>query len=298
MTLTTAETLRAHRAYCQMAGFRPSSIMMRTKVLEFLAKHLEPRSLLEATKVDLQEFLTQPATPYGPAYQLRPTAPATRRAYRSHVRALFSWALDEGYIDTDPARKLPAVKVPSGAPRPITSADLRTALDAANPKMRAWLLLGAFAGLRCLEIAALRPGDIVATDAGPVLRLRVTKGGHEGVDVPAHPEILAALACLPVRNGCWWDCQTKNVSAKIGQFLRSVGVEATAHQLRHFAGTAWYRASGQDIIATARLLRHASIKSTQIYAGIDPSRTADVVNSVQLADGEALPLRLVDGGSS
>jgi integrase/recombinase XerD len=180
----------------------------------------------------------------------------------------------------------------------VSTEDLTTALLGADARMRAWLLLGALAGLRCLEIAALRPRDIVQTETGPVLRLRVTKGGHELVDVPAHPRIIEALSYVPIRGDAWWEVKPQYVSTTIAEYLRSVGANATAHQLRHYAGTAWYRMSGQDIIATARLLRHSSITSTQIYAGIDPSRTASVVNSVQLVDGESLPLRLVDGGSS
>lgn len=58
------------------------------------------------------------------------------------------------------------------------------------------------------------------------------------------------------------------------------------HRLRHFAGTAFYKASGHDLLATARLLRHSKVDTTMIYAQLDPTRPTEVVNAV--------PLRLVE----
>lgn len=60
-------------------------------------------------------------------------------------------------------------------------------------------------------------------------------------------------------------------------------MRATAHQLRRSAGTSWYRASGRDLLATAALLRHRNVKTTQVYARLHPTRTAAVVDAVDLA---------------
>jgi integrase len=60
------------------------------------------------------------------------------------------------------------------------------------------------------------------------------------------------------------------------------GINASAHQLRHYAGTTWYAASGNDLLATARLLRHVNVSTTQVYAALSPVRPAEVVGSVAL----------------
>jgi site-specific recombinase XerC len=62
--------------------------------------------------------------------------------------------------------------------------------------------------------------------------------------------------------------------------LQACGINATAHQLRHYAGSSWYKASQHDLLTTARLLRHADVSSTQIYAQLDPTRPAEVVGLV------------------
>lgn len=102
--------------------------------------------------------------------------------------------------------------------------------------------------------------------------------------------VLGALEDLPVHApGLWWDVSAHHVGSTVGRHLRSVGVQASGHQLRHFAGTSWYRASGHDLLATAALLRHASVKTTMTYAGLDPTRGAEIVQAVGLP-GLHMPL--------
>ena len=100
--------------------------------------------------------------------------------------------------------------------------------------------------------------------------------------MPAHSAVLSALVQLPARDGLWWECSARHVSTEVGAFLRAVGIDATAHRLRHYAGTAWYEASGHDLLTTARLLRHASVTTTQVYAQLSPTRPAEVVDLVEL----------------
>jgi integrase len=154
---------------------------------------------------------------------------------------------------------------------------------------RAWLLLMALGGLRCIEVAGLRPVDLIPADTGTLLYLRECKGGGTAT-VPAHPTVLEALAVLPIRNGLWWSVKPELVSAQVGRHFKECQVDGGAHRLRHFAGTAFYKASGHDLIATATLLRHANVQTSMVYAQLDPTRPAQVVNAV--------PLRLVEGEAS
>jgi integrase/recombinase XerD len=260
----------SHAAHLRMAAYRPSTVVARVSCLRAYERLLgtHQATLRTATRLEVELFLG------------RDLAPESRRAYLGHLRGFYAWALEEEYVSADPTVKLPAVRVPRAVPRPIHDDDLRKAVGNAEPRMRAWLLLMTLAGLRCLEVAALRPDDLSETDYGPLLFLRECKGGGTGV-VPAHPAIIPALMALPIRDGKWWDCSARHVSSQVGVYLRSVGVNATAHRLRHSAGTEFYRASGNDLLTTAQLLRHASVKSTQIYSEIAAQRPAEVIRAMR-----------------
>lgn len=259
--------IAAHTAHLRLAAYRPSSVKARTSVLTAYTKTLEAHqvTLTSAGRLHVEAFLG------------RDLAPESRRAYLGHLRGFYRWAVEEEYTPTDPTTKLAPVRVPRGLPRPVSDHDLRKAVSNADPRMRSWLLLMALAGLRCLEVAALRPEDLSETEHGPLLYLRCVKGGGTGV-VPAHAEVKAALLQLPVRDGRWWDVTPRYVSSTVGVYLRSVGVSATAHRLRHAAGTEFYRASGHDLLTTAALLRHVSVNTTQVYARVNAERPSQVVS--------------------
>jgi len=55
------------------------------------------------------------------------------------------------------------------------------------------------------------------------------------------------------------------------EMRRVLGEYVEFHQVRHTFGTRIYRATG-DIYLTSRLMRHASVATTQIYAEIADER--------------------------
>lgn len=192
----------------------------------------------------------------------------------------YRWAYKQGLVAESPADDVPTVRAPRLLPRPLTAEQVARAIDLAPTPLRAWVLLMAGAGLRCIEVAALEPRDVFL-EPTPTLMLRVTKGGEQQT-VPLHPLILAELRALPVRNGLWWNVDRQKVSYMVGTYLRSVGIQASAHNLRHTAITEWYQASQHDLITTQRLARHAALSSTQIYADVAPVRPAEVVAAMRI----------------
>lgn len=267
--------LLAYLARLRLAGMRPTTGRTRRVVLLAFLATLDGRGLLEGTRGDVEVFVGR-----------ADLKAQSRRAYLSTLKSFYAWAVDEEHLTADPTRRVPAVRVPRAVPRPIGGDNLDKALSRGNPRMRAWLLLMSLAGLRCVEVSRLRPQDLAPAGTGSLLFLRECKGGGSAT-VPAHPMILEALAALPIRDGLWWDVSADSVSRQVNAHLRGCGVLDTAHSLRHFAGTSWYRASGHDLLTTATLLRHASVTTSQIYAQLDPERPAEVVNAV--------PLRLIAG---
>ena len=261
--------LKHHLSWMTLAGYRPRTIQSRREVVTMFISYLSPRDWREAHHLDVIDFLA------------RPLAPQSRRAYRAHLRGFYAWAIEEGLVHTDPTAKVPPVRTPRGTPRPIGPDALALALERADLRMRSWLLLMALGGLRACEVAQLHPTDVLTTEGVTLLYLRETKGGGTAT-VPAHPAVVDALAVLPVHDGAWWSVTASHVSKMVARHLRACGIDATGHQLRHYAGTEWYRVSGHDLLTTARLLRHATVDTTQVYAQLDPTRPQAVVGQVPL----------------
>ena len=74
-------------------------------------------------------------------------------------RRFFRWAHGAGFIPVDPAHGLAAVRVPAGVARPVPDDVLHDALARADERDRTMILLGAYAGLRCMEIARVHSRD-------------------------------------------------------------------------------------------------------------------------------------------
>jgi integrase/recombinase XerC len=218
----------------------------------------------------------------------RRIAPRTRYNWLSNLHSFYKWAQRHGHVEHDPTIDIDRPKLPRLLPRPIDDGDLAMALELAEPTMRAWLLLMATCGLRCGEVAGLAKADLMWSEG----MIRVYgKGSRERI-VPLHPAAADALRILhlPSRgpafrrpmggpaSGTW-------ISQEVGFFLRTIGLEASAHQLRHFFGTSAYRAS-KDLRLTQELMGHASPTTTAGYAAFSRGDMAQVVASIRVPGAE------------
>lgn len=217
----------------------------------------------------------------------RPMAPKTRSMWISTLNSFYTWANHNHlFADTEvgdgfnPVADVGKPRLHARSPRPMSATDLKRALELADVRMRAWILLGSLAGCRCMEIAGLHREDVRDTDS--VLRL-IGKGDKERF-VPLHPDILEALREVGmVSDGPLWPQESAaSVSRKINRFLHhEVGTKSTAHTLRHAFGTAVYR-SCHDLRLTQELMGHSSPQTTAGYAAADQSQAAGVVGSLTI----------------
>lgn len=259
----------SHLSFLRFINRRPATVRARADVLNAFSNYLQARPLPCATRSDVLGYLGRDHL-----------EPASRSAYLSHLRGFYLWALDEHLVDADPTYRIPHPRVPKRVPRPFELDTVAFAVSCAPPRTKTWLLLMFLAGLRAMEVAGLRPDDVILAPT-PILYLRERKGGDSGT-VPAHPMVLDALAALPVRAGRWWNVSPRRVTVVVSEFLRSIEVEGTGHRFRHSAGTTWYEVSDHDVIAVQRLLGHALLTSTMIYVDVAPTRPAEVVAAVNL----------------
>lgn len=191
----------------------------------------------------------------------------TRAKHLAAVRSFYRWAIRYDLIERDPTRRLDAPSLPKGAPRYITRHQLDTLLRELPGDLRRAVVLGAWAGLRVSEAAALDWSDI-DTEAR---RIHVRHGkGDKARTVGAHPLLLDTL--LPdvggnVVTGGGTAYSADALQRRVNRAMRRVGVDATFHQLRHRFGTITYGATG-DPLAVAAAMGHSSLETTRIYAAV------------------------------
>jgi integrase/recombinase XerC len=258
-----AELIRLFERDQRRRGLTISTIDVRRRFLgQFLTEH--KGTFKQATTESIQVWLD------------RSKIATKSRVWRvSTLHSFYAWALDVGYLRTDPTAKIVRPRVRRTLPRPIHDDHLVLALEQADPLMLCWLLLAALQGLRCREIAGLERDDV--QEELNLLRIVDSKGGNERA-MELHPDVLAALQALPMpqagavfRRPRMLDRYPPYyVSQLIGAHLRRVtGLEHIgAHQLRHWFGTKYY-AESHDLRSTQEMLGHQSPNTTAIYSAWD-----------------------------
>lgn len=272
----------AWRRHGIAAGHSDRTIDGRIGTVRLLARSgVDP---LTATREDLTLWLSTAKS----ARSGQSVSRSTRATYRSQLRAFYDWLEDTGRRPDDPSSKLPKPRAPRGVPRPVTPAQVQDILACCGHRAavttRAYVLLGAYAGLRVHEIAKVRGEDVV----GAVIFVE-GKGGSRS-SVPLHP-LLAELAATMPRRGWWFPSPPPysghvlrcSVSSAIKRAMDRAGVEATPHALRHHYGTEVLRASGGNLRTAQRALRHASVATTAIYTMVSDETLYDAIAGIRVS---------------
>lgn len=103
-------------------------------------------------------------------------APESRKRGFNDVRQLYRWCERDGLVERNPAALAWAPKVPRAQPRPASTAALDAALSTGRLAERLAIALMAYGGLRCLEVAHLRWGQV---DFGDGIMWITGKGGQQ-----------------------------------------------------------------------------------------------------------------------
>jgi integrase len=277
-----------HLNWMRQRGLAPGTIYKRQRELTRLAAVL-PVPLIEATPPMLTAWRAGLAVSDDSVCN-----------YVGAAREFWAWAIVAGLADHDPTAGLPVPRRGRRLPRPIAEDKLFLAIAAAPRRIRPWLVLAAWCGLRAKEIALLRRQCVLDTAARPALLIaaEATKGRIEHV-VPLCAFALAELHSygLPRSgyvfrrlDGRGGPNRPHTVSHLANEHLHACGIADSLHQLRHRFGTQAYRYD-HDLLAVQELMGHADIRSTAGYAAFDRPGAAAAV--------EALPvprhLRAVTG---
>lgn len=242
-------------------GYRPSTVLVKVAAVRLAATHADVEPV-DLTRDDVLAWLGDGER-----------ADWTRLKYLSHLSAWFRWLGGE-----DHTAGIRRPRQPAGLPRPVSEDDLARILAAAQGRTRAWVLLGAYCGLRSHESAKVEAGDLELSVGGS-WALRVLGKGQQWAMVPAPPVVVDELRpwVIDVRRGRLWpEATSTTVQRAIRRLARSVGVECSSHQLRHRYGTAVY-STERDLLLTQQLMRHRSPQTTAGYAAVSGDRRSAVV---------------------
>jgi integrase len=279
----TGEAVAAHLEHLRLRGLAAATVYERRKALARM-QNVIPVPLLQATEADLMAWRAG----------LKLSDYATS-AYVSHAKEFYRWAAGQGLIASSPAARLPVPPRRRGLPRPISEKDLTTALDAAPPRVRPWLVLAAWCGLRAREITYLRREDILDHAEPPVLMVsrRAGKGGRERI-IPLSGFVLAELeaARLPASGWAFPRCDGQpgpnapwRVSQLANETLHAAGVPLSLHCLRHRMLTMTYGAT-RDLRLTQEIAGHASPQTTAGYAAYNQASAVAAMEAIPVPPGQ------------
>lgn len=268
-----------YEVHLRRRNFSKATIRRRIPLLRSFANWLEV-PILDANEESIWLFLET----------RRRAGPRSRYHYLSDFACFFEWALERELVVKNPTAHINRPKLARLLPRPISEADLEVALATARREMFVWLVLGAFAGLRVMEMAGLNVDDVLFDEG--VLRV-MGKGSKERL-VDIHPLVESALLAFGLprrgavfirpRGGRW---QPEGVTIEVSQFFEDLGMPWTAHNLRHRFGTKINKVAG--LRATQELMGHQNINTTVIYTALE----RDALRAAVLA----LPMPSFTGGT-
>lgn len=190
----------------------------------------------------------------------------TKSTYYAALKSFYGWAADprDPWINGDPTEGMPPVNSAVSVARACTDEDVRQILARVPEPFRTWAILGAYQGLRCIEVSRLDREHVTQQQLFVVLG----KGNKPRVH-DTDQTVWDAVKGLPPgpiarRPDNGERASAHYVSAETSYQFRKAGIETSMHPLRHWLGTTVQR-EFKDIRVTQRLLGHARLSSTQIY---------------------------------
>jgi len=203
-------------------------------------------------------------------------AVSTVYALHRRLSQLFADAVHDGLIPRSPTSRRTSPPAPKQRPYVATTEQIWALHDALPEHFRPVVLLGAFAGLRVAEIAALRVSDVdfMRGVISPVIQWPADelKSDTSRTPIPIPIELALELNRVPAR----WGSDTLVVGA-FGRAVTPYTIERAfiearktikglpegfrIHDLRHYFASLLI-ASGLDIKTVQKRLRHASAKTT------------------------------------
>lgn len=250
-------------------------------IFEQFEEHLGNPSLSEITNRDCEIFI----------YKKVNVSQYTAQKYLAHLRAAFNKAMAQGYILENPFRKIKNFKIPESLPKFFSDEEFEKLLDIVEDNdLKDLILFAINTGLRQMELITLEWDQIDFSSRTLILdnQVNITKS-KKVRNVPLNK---IAFDIISKRS-------TKSKTGKIFTYKESainqdfiskkfkklvvkakINTDLNFHSLRHTFASRLVQ-KGVSIYEVSKLLGHADIKTTQIYAHL---RSDDLRNAVERLD--------------
>lgn len=250
-------------------------------IFEQFEKHIGNPSLSEITNRDCEIFI----------YKKASVSPYTSQKYLAHLRAAFNKALAQGYILENPFRKIKNFKIPESLPKYFTDEEFNKLLIIVkDDDLKDLILFAINTGLRQMELITLEWDQIDFSTRTLILdnQINITKS-KKVRNVPLNKTAFEILIerNKEVKVGKIFTYKGAAISQdfiskKFKKFVvkAEINTDFNFHSLRHTFASRLVQ-KGVSIYEVSKLLGHADIKTTQIYAHL---RSDDLRNAVERLD--------------
>lgn len=261
--------------------------------LHCFARSLRETDLADVTPGMIDQALTDPLlvnTPNG-----LPKSPATMHRMKAVVRSFFSWAMDTGLVESNPARSVATKRLSRTPPAYLTEAEKKRFLkelhDRSNPlarRDRVIFELSLSTGIRLSEFVNLNVDDLDLD--GKHIRI-MGKGGVPQIKFLKTSMRTLLRAYLKERSklmisGCTalfvssrgTRLCNRQVAKRLSHWLAKAGIDKkiTPHGLRHTFASHLY-ANTSDLLLVKRALGHRDISTTEIYTHLTDEALEDAL---------------------
>ena len=216
----------------------------------------------------------------------------TATSYFAHFTSALNEAVRKKLITNNPTKFLSKEdKKPIKAPKPqrgyLTIDEIKAiiATDCQNKQIKQAFLFAVFCGLRISDVRALKWGDL--SNDGKQWRASVLmQKTKERLELPLSDE---AMKWLPERGEASISdnvftelpITASGINTAVKRLAKRAGIDKDIcfHVSRHTFATALLT-MGADLYTTSKLLGHANLSTTQIYADIVNQKKVDAVNEL------------------
>lgn len=262
--------------YTTKANLQASTIQQyKSRANSLKASTIGNKNITDITKHDILVYLDS----------IKDKATTTQKTLFTFLSVAFNYALQCEYIDKNPLQAIPRIYKPKGTPperEHLTREEIKRLIntDCRNNEVKKAYLFSVFTGLRISDIISLNNGDLEERE-GKIWLNKKMKKTKQNISFPLSAEALKWLDKPPLRYYYFSlpSYHSNRINAILRQWAKKAQINKylTFHTARHTFATLALT-YGVDIYSVSKLLGHADIKTTQIYAKIVDKKKEEAIN--------------------
>ncbi len=278
---------------CRIRQHSPRTIELRQVLFGRLRWFLDHRSHSECGKVELRDFFAYLSTGHQGSQgrwldsrYTKPLRPETVATYFNHIRAFFSWLVNEEFIEVSPMAKFAPPVVRADQVQPFTREQVESLIHAARKSRHAHrdeaiVRFLVDTGVRASELCSLKMSDVDIVEGqayviGKGNKRRMICFGRKTANVlrkylrdeprlPTEPLFISErgsnAGAQLTRSGL------KQLIERLGLAAKLQSVRCSPHTFRHTFAVEFLN-NGGNVFSLKQLLGHTSLQVTNRYVAL------------------------------